>query len=391
MSDIRIRFFIAFLVLFTGNLFLHGQIVGESQATSIRLVKPGTEAENQRILNDVLPPSIKIISPLVDTTSTAHTHASEVYVIGKLTDESKIQSVSINGRTVPADENGFFHLLFELEDGVNVLKIDASDVRANSSTRFLHLIKQTTPETPAGDEDISLPGDYYGLIIGINDYKDPSLLDLDHPVNDATLVYSTLIGNYTFSPENVTLLKNPGRAEIIQALDALSQNLTKNDNLLIFYAGHGIWDDKKETGFWLPADAEKSSSVNWIRNSTIQDYVDDIQTHHTLLISDACFAGSIFKTRGAFQDASVAINKLYAATSRKAMTSGNLKQVPDKSVFLEFLVKRLYENEKKYISTSELFNSFREAVLNNSPNIPLYGVIQDTGDEGGDFIFIKRY
>jgi hypothetical protein len=53
-------------------------------------------------------------------------------------------------------------------------------------------------------------------------------------------------------------------------------------------------------------------------------------------------------------------------------------------------MKRLLENEKKYISSAELFSSFREAVLNNSPNIPQYGVIQDAGDEGGEFIFIKR-
>ena len=367
---------------------MHGQIEGESEVSSFRLVKPGTE--HQSILNDLSPPSIKIISPLIDTTSTAYTRASEVYLIGQLMDESDIRFVSINGVHVPSDENGFFHRLYKLEDGVNVLKIEASDVEANSSTRFLHLIRQTAPEAPVDNEEINHPGEYHGLIIGINDYNDPSLPDLERPVSDATLIYSTLIGNYSFPPDNVLLLKNPDRAEIIRKLDELSQNLGENDNLVIFYAGHGLWDDKKETGYWLPADADKTSSVNWIRNSTIQDYVDDIQTHHTLLISDACFAGSIFKTRGAFQDASLAINKLYSMTSRKAMTSGNLKQVPDRSVFLEYLVKRLYENEKKYISAGELFNSFREAVLNNSPNIPQYGVIQDTGDEGGDFIFVKR-
>ena len=32
----------------------------------------------------------------------------------------------------------------------------------------------------------------------------------------------------------------------------------------------------------------------------------------------------------------------------------------------------------------------KEAVMNNSPNIPRYGTIQNVGDEGGDFIFIRR-
>jgi WD40 repeat protein len=37
-----------------------------------------------------------------------------------------------------------------------------------------------------------------------------------------------------------------------------------------------------------------------------------------------------------------------------------------------------------------LFNSFRTAVMNNSSNMPQYGVIQNIGDEGGDFVFIKK-
>ena len=109
-----------------------------------------------------------------------------------------------------------------------------------------------------------------------------------------------------------------------------------------------------------------------------------------MLIADACFSGGIFKTRGAFDNASYAITKLYNMPSRKAMTSGTLKEVPDKSVFIKYLLKRLNENEKTYVSAAEIFNSFREAVLNNSPNIPQYGMIQNSGDEGGEFIFIKK-
>ncbi len=293
-------------------------------------------------------------------------------------------------RLLPRMKMASFSKQYDLADGLNVIKIDATDLLSNSCTKLISLINNETKETVANADELTYNGKYYGLIIGINKYNDPSLIDLDNPITDATLLYSTLIGNYMFEPENVTLLKDPTRADIIKKLDELSYRLTKNDNLIIFYAGHGYWDKEKETGFWLPADAERSSSVNWIRNSTIQDYVHDINTNHTLLITDACFAGAIFKSRGAFQDATVAINKLYSITSRKAMTSGTLEEVPDRSVFLEYLLKRLLENEKKYISANELFNSFREAVLNNSPNIPQYGVIQDTGDEGGDFIFIKR-
>jgi len=72
------------------------------------------------------------------------------------------------------------------------------------------------------------------------------------------------------------------------------------------------------------------------------------------------------------------------------MTSGTLQEVPDKSVFLLYLNKRLKENTQLYLSAEELFSSFKIAILNNSPNVPQYGEIKDTGDEGGDFVFVKK-
>ena len=67
-----------------------------------------------------------------------------------------------------------------------------------------------------------------------------------------------------------------------------------------------------------------------------------------------------------------------------------LNEVPDRSVFMKYLTKRLEENNIKYISSLELFTQFRVAVMNNSNNTPQYGTIHNTGDEGGDFIFIKK-
>jgi len=74
------------------------------------------------------------------------------------------------------------------------------------------------------------------------------------------------------------------------------------------------------------------------------------------------------------------------------MTSGTLTEVPDVSVFVRYLIQRLQENDQTYLPSQQLFMSFRTAVINNSPlqQIPQYGEIRETGDEGGDFIFIRR-
>ncbi len=241
-------------------------------------------------------------------------------------------------------------------------------------------------------DEIKLPT-YYALIIGISDYKNTNsdFSSLDRPLKDAQQLTNTLVGNYNFEQDKVTLLKNPTRAEILDAIDVLSTKVTNKDNLLLFYAGHGHWDDNLKIGYWLPSDATQAKKSSWISNSSIKDYVSGINSKHTLLITDACFSGSIFKTRGGVENLSTyGVAKLYSLPSRKAMTSGNLKTVPDQSKFFEYLNKRLIENNDKYLSARDLFGSLYTAVLNNTSTVPLYGVIQDSGDEGGEFIFIKK-
>lgn len=230
---------------------------------------------------------------------------------------------------------------------------------------------------------------YHALIIGVQDYDDPAINDLTNPINDAQRLYNILTTIYTFEPEDIIFLKNPTKADIIGTLHKMRSTITSEDNLLIFYAGHGYWDEAMNNGYWLLRDANQDNPSNWLANTDLTNYLSVIKSKHTLLIADACFSGGIFKTRKAFNN-TYAIEKLYKLPSRKAITSGTLKEVPDKSVFLQYFIKRLQENADNYLSSEQLFSSLRMAVINNSPNIPQYGTIQNVGDEGGDFIFIKR-
>jgi uncharacterized caspase-like protein len=193
-------------------------------------------------------------------------------------------------------------------------------------------------------------------------------------------------------PENTIALQNPTRDEIIDAFDVLAKKVTSKDQLLIFYAGHGIWDDNMKQGYWLPSDAKIDSKARWLSNSTIRDYIGGIHSKHTLLITDACFSGSIFKERSVTFENSRAVLERYKLASRKAMTSGTLKTVPDKSVFVTYLLKNLANNDQPMISAEDLFRNFKTAVINNSPNgqVPQYGAIGQVGDEGGDFIFLRK-
>lgn len=235
-------------------------------------------------------------------------------------------------------------------------------------------------------------GQFHGLLIGISEYDDPRINDLDQPTKDVHKLFEVLNQNYGFTAATTVIQENPSREELIDTLDHLSDAVAPNDSLLIFYAGHGFWDEQFEQGYWLPRDAKPSAKASWISNATIRDYMKGIRTKHTLLISDACFSGGLFRTRSAFGAATKLTNVLFQLTSRKAITSGTLTEVPDKSIFLSYLVRQLQANGDSFLTSTELFNRFRIAVLNNSvlDQVPQHGVVQGAGDEGGDFIFVRH-
>lgn len=320
-------------------------------------------------------------------------------VKAKVTDESGIYDVTVNGVSTEPSRDGVFQVKVPLEIGRNEIVIRAIDLRQNSvEKKFFILRKSPSGKVAKGDtEELDIVFDspktaprYFALIMGANDYADDAITDLDNPIQDATKLYNVLVNRYTFDPSNVIFLKNPTREQMINAMDWLTRKVTKYDNLLVFYAGHGFWDKETDFGYWIPTDSKSNSTANWLANSQIKDYVAAIKSKHTLVIADACFGGSIFRSRKAFEEGSQSVKKAFDAPSRKAMTSGNLTEVPDHSVFLEQLVDKLNNNTKSYVTAEELFASIRNVVLSSSPVTPMYGDIKDAGDQGGDFIFVLK-
>lgn len=231
---------------------------------------------------------------------------------------------------------------------------------------------------------------YHALLIAVEEYEDKAINSLNEPMKDAGKLKEILLEKYTFNDEDIEILKNPTFEEMNVAFDHLSQKIGPSDFLLIFYAGHGFFDEKTNIGYWLPSDALEKNRARWFRNSALVENIGAINSKHTLLIADACFSGGIFKTRAPFNNASLDIANMIKRPSRKAITSGSLTTVPDKSVFMKYLLKALDENENKFYPTEELFDEIRMAMKNNADTKPQYGEIQKVGDEGGNFVLIRK-
>lgn len=337
---------------------------------------------------DTIPPQVSVLQPLLQPDSKFYTIEGELDLVGEVSDQGKIRFVSINKEILMVNETGVFVSKLRLQEGENRIEIKAMDDQRNIQ-ELEYIIEYEAPVITLADR-INKESTYYGLLIGIEDYRDRRLEDLEHPIRDAESLYQVLTTHYTFAPENIKVLKDPKRVDIIKELDQLRDKVSENDNLLIFYAGHGYYDEVAEVGYWLPSDATSETSADWFPNSTLVNHLKAIDSKHTLLITDACFAGSIFKARSAKMTEELVYERIYELPSRKAMTSGTLMEVPDESAFIKYLIRRLQENNETYLSSEELFGSMRMAVISNSNILPRYGEIQNVGNEGGDFIFLKK-
>jgi uncharacterized caspase-like protein len=216
-------------------------------------------------------------------------------------------------------------------------------------------------------------------------------------VRDAQAVELVLKKKYKFDHFKTLYDEEATRENILNALYWLVENVQENDNVFIYYSGHGEFDKKLNKGYWVPVNAQTSSIALYISNSDIQTLLNGIRSKHTLLVSDACFSGDIFRGNTVavpFEESQKYYSGVYNLKSRQALTSGGIEPVLDggregHSVFTYYLLKSLNENTKKYFDAAQLFNQLKIPVTNNSSQTPQLQPISNTGDEGGQFIFIK--
>jgi len=262
---------------------------------------------------------------------------------------------------------------------------------------FTHSQEQSRGITVKGTSqtgDITIDGNYWALIIGINEYPNlPSAMQLQAARADAQEVATVLQKRYGFAKERMIQLydKKASRDEIIMALESLGGAVGEKDSLLIYYAGHGEFNKINKRGFWIPSDAVKDKQSTFVSNADIKDYLESIKAKHIYTISDSCFSESLMgKTRSLGGDR--AIKELFSSKSRWILTSGGLYPVPDKakgdhSTFAYHLIRLLEKNENQYLTPMQIITEIMPLVSNESQQTPKSAPVALSGDEGGQFIF----
>lgn len=364
---------------------------------------------------DVAGPSIQLIRPkLVRTRS--HKNVVGVRpgnktreIVGRVSAPGGLQNFLVNGHSESIDPRGLFRVLFPISQKRNPVKISAIDKFGKSSDLEFDLVQQAEPVVPVVQADNGVAsetvagefGRFHALIIGNDNYS--QFPKLSTAVNDAKAVADVLNKRYGFK---TTTLVNATRFTFLASLQRLKRKLTPKDNLLVYYAGHGELSADKETGYWIPVDAQKNNKRKWIPNSAITEILSAMPVKRVLVIADSCYSGSLTRSSLASQSPDVSgkarltwLRAMAKSKARLALTSGGLEPVADEgnanhSVFANALISTLQQNSG-ILEGQRLYNLLAGEVTVNASHMnmvqePEYAPIRHAGHESGEFFFLRR-
>ena len=218
------------------------------------------------------------------------------------------------------------------------------------------------------EEIVEKFGNYHGIVIGINNYDAPDWRDLLYAEQDARDMKKILTDSYGFE---VTAIYGPEatRNKILKTIRGKVTSPGANDNLLIFYGGHGQINPYTEEGFWIPVDAKNAvDEENWISFSKVRNLVKAVNADvkRVALITDSCYGGALTERSGALggqlspdDDAGMYqewLIKHATERGRLIIASGGIEGVPDQSEFTDALKATLEENKLNMVDLHHVFS-----------------------------------
>jgi uncharacterized protein len=329
---------------------------------------------------------------------------------GRAESSAGIANVRVNGEPRPVDGNGFFTAPMRLSNQPLALSVSATDRRGATSNAEFTLVHKPTQAnagrnastSPASTSPTAAPqqagSQRYALVIANQNYKHWDALDT--PILDGTAVAELLRSRFGFE---VTLLTDATRRQVLTALNQLRAKVDGDDDVLIYYAGHGEMDAITARGYWIPVDGEQKNLTQWISVIDVTDQLAAMRARHALVIADSCYSGTLSGSLApridealAYDARGAALSRLAKKRSRVAMTSGGLEPVVDggggaqHSIYARSLIEVLTHLQTP-VEAQELHAAVaaRFAFLSSRLKLaqqPQYAPIGYAGHESGDFV-----
>jgi len=254
------------------------------------------------------------------------------------------------------------------------VKKDVSSVdNITSKEKKIKIVSDVDNEIPVNSE---IKQNTYALIIGNEDYSSfqPDLsneVNAEFALNDAKVFKEYCIKTLGIPEKQVKLLANATVGQMRQGI-AWINNLAKIDNgkaeLIFYYSGHGLPDEKTKEPYLIPVDISGSSVTLGVKLSEVYEKLTEYPSQRVIVFLDACFSGGA-RNQGLIAMKGVKVkpkenlihgNMVVFASSTGDESSGVYRD-KQHGYMTYFLLKKLKES-KGDITFNELANYVIECV-----------------------------
>lgn len=338
---------------------------------------------------EITPPVVTIIAPYASDDGQIYleNNSHSIYIQGRITDESIIKSIFIEGVTASWPVNDFNPTFTASIDVLNKNKITviAEDNFGNRQVSEFRLNREgaaINAENPMGKT----------WVVFVENSNYNTFASLDGPVKDINLMKRAL-ANYQI--HNIIHKKDLTKDEMekffsIELRDLIRSNQVKS--LLVWYAGHGKFVN--DVGYWIPVDARRDEEFTYFNINTLraamEPYVNILT--HTLVVTDACESGPSFYTAMRSTPTIRSCDDWEATQlkSSQVFSSAGYELAADDSQFTRTFANSLTGNPNYCIPIEEIVSTVTMAVTNNNQQKPKFGNITGLRDEKGTFFFIAK-
>lgn len=220
--------------------------------------------------------------------------------------------------------------------------------------------------------------------IAIDDYVDDSIINLNNCKNDVQKFMTAISSKFHFDDLQLLCEKEQTtKSSLYRTLSETLINALEEDSIVIYFAGHGEYNPKTESSYWVTSESSKNDATTWLSINELLNIFKFSPAKHIALISDSCFSGHIFdQERGGGYD------NFTNKKSRYALTSGSLEKVKDgppnanspfSNILTDFVTN--YQNDK--LTFSELCEKTIIQFSELENQTPCYGSLSNCRHEGG--------
>ncbi len=231
------------------------------------------------------------------------------------------------------------------------------------------------------DVDVKIPEgsvmhpDAIGVVIGVKDYEDKSIPDVEYALRDASIFKEYLIKTFGLREGNIIFLDNPTKAKFEEVFGTEKNykgklhNWTKagKSDIFIYYSGHGVPDVEENKTYFLPKDATlEYAKLYGYPLDLFFNNLGKIPAKSKTVILDACFSGTSYKGQLIKKTSAIAIvpnspelkEGITIITASQRLQLAHWYEEKRHGVFTYFLLKGISgaadKNKDKKITLSEI-------------------------------------